>query len=497
MKRFFLGFLNDLQINLYKKLTVKIHHSFPRCVECLDTRVDSRSRGNDKKQNGNDREQNGNNKNGRCLQTLASLFLSIALISTSFIKISFAKENTEISSARNSKSFSLETLFKLALKQSEVIAINREKIKEAEAVFTQALGTILPHVYFSRTDTIQNTDNPSYKKENFEQKFVFKQTLFAGFKEFAGMAGSKAEINQKIYEKKHAERALFIDVSDTFYLLLELEETFNTLEMTKKILNDRISELKKRVSLGKSRPSEISSTEVTLFNLEAEIESVKIQKTTATHLMEFLIGQRIEHIAEEEKSDINLKNITEYLKEIPNRPEILAAKYALDAARKKSYIAKTGFLPEVNLETNYYGHKTSMPRDTDWSALITLDIPIFEGLETIGAVKQANSEEKQMKLSYKETERNAIREINNLYSLVLISSAKLTAMSKALKSAEENYTFQTEDYKVNMVNNLDVLSAIETLETTRKNFYNVYYENRRYYSELRAAVGDIPQMETK
>jgi len=105
--------------------------------------------------------------------------------------------------AENIKSskLTLDECYCLALKQSETIAINSELIREAEARFTQALGTLLPQVSFVWTQTNQDSERAfsSYNHNgSFESKFIFKQTLFSGFKEFAGMAGSSLEQKQRI-----------------------------------------------------------------------------------------------------------------------------------------------------------------------------------------------------------------------------------------------------------------------------------------------------------
>ncbi len=119
----------------------------------------------------------------------------------------------------------LPECYQLALKRSETIAINQELIKETEGRFRQALSTALPHVSFESTDKRQDgTGNSAFTLRNVpERKFTFTQPLFSGFKEFAAMAGSRAEHRQRIDEKVRAEQLLFTDVSDAFYLLLARE----------------------------------------------------------------------------------------------------------------------------------------------------------------------------------------------------------------------------------------------------------------------------------
>jgi outer membrane protein len=382
----------------------------------------------------------------------------------------------------------------LALKQSETLAINREKIREAEAHFTQALGTALPHVSFVRTETLQDTsESSSNKKRSFDQGFAFSQTLFSGFKEFAGMAGSREEVKQRTWEAKRAAQLLFVDVADAFYLLAEIQEDTKAMETTRQALKDRINDLKARVDIGKSRPSEISSTEVQLYTLEAETEAVKSSETVARDLLEFLIGEPVGSLTDD-NAKFTLESESVYLRDVLNRPDVLATNYAWQADKKRAYIAKTGFLPSVSLGANSYTHKSSSPR-VAWDALLSIDVPIFEGTETAGAVKAANAVARESELSYRRAIRLALVDIHDSYALASAAITRTTTLAKALQSAEQNYALQKEDYKLNLVNNLEVLSAIQDLENTRRGYNNAYYESRRLCWQLRAAGGDIPQVE--
>ena len=88
----------------------------------------------------------------------------------------------------------LSDCYRLALKQSEKVAVQQELINQAEGQFLQSLSTILPAVDFSYTEKRQNISGGSSKIETIpEGKFVFSQPLFSGFKEFAAIAASRAQ----------------------------------------------------------------------------------------------------------------------------------------------------------------------------------------------------------------------------------------------------------------------------------------------------------------
>jgi len=379
--------------------------------------------------------------------------------------------------------------YKLALKQSELIAIDAEQIKIAEAHFLEAFGTIMPQVSFFHTETRNQSDNTSLNK-TYEAKFTFTQDLFSGFKEFAAMKSSNFEKSQRQKEKWRAEQLLFVDVSDAFYLLLETQQDLSALKTIEFALRDRVKELKTRESIGKSRTSEVVTTEYQLYNLEAEIQLEKNQELLVRQLLEFLIGRPFDKIAES-KFDLNIKPESQYLAEASFRPDVQAAYYAWRSDQEKITIAKSGFLPQINLEGDYFTHRSSAPADSKWDALLSVDVPIFEGTTTYGRVKEADAAVRQSGLLYSRIGRLAIENIHDAYINMQISIARKKTLGKALKSAELSYHLQTQDYKLNVVNNLDVITAIQNLEDVRRSYIHTSYESKRFYWQLLAAAGQI------
>ncbi len=414
------------------------------------------------------------------------LLRSLVIISFFPVVVFSADVNKEYT--LKNESLTLKDCYKLALKQSELIAIDAEQIKIAEAHFLQAFGTIMPQVSFSHTET-RNSHNTALNNTH-EEKFIFTQDLFSGFKEFAGMKSSNFEKRQRQNELWRAQQLLFVDVSDAFYLLLEIQQDLNALKTIEFALKDRVGELKTRENIGKSRASEIATTEYQLYNLEAEVQLERNQELLVRQLIEFLIGRPLDTIMES-KFDFDIKPEGQYLAEASFRPDVQAAYYLSRSDQEKIAIARSGFFPQVNLEGDYFTHRTSTPADSRWETLLTVNVPLFEGTTTYGQVKEASAVAKQSGLLYSRTGRIAIENIHDAYVNMQISVLRKRTLGKALKSAELSYHLQNQDYKLNVVNNLDVLTAIQNLEDVRRSYIHTSYESKRFYWQLLAAAGEI------
>ena len=395
--------------------------------------------------------------------------------------------------AIDANALTLADCYRLALKHSETIAIREEALKATEGQFLQAFSGVLPKVDFEMTEKRQNGSGSSAftLRRIPERKFMLSQPLFSGFKEFAAMAGSRAEHRQRQHEKTQAEHVLLIDVADAFHLLLQQQEDLQAIEAIHKALEDRLEELHKREALGRSRQSEVASAEAQLRRVEADMEIARSSELTARQLMEFLTGQSpLGPINDDQPDPLALPPETEYLAKTDSRPDVKSAEEAWNVAKKAVWVAQAGFWPNADVEANYYTKRAGVSADVDWDVLLKMDVPMFHGGEHVGATKTALSNARQAKLAFEQTKRRATLDIRNAYATLQGSIARYIAFLRALDAAEENYRLQVEDYGRNLVNNLDVLQALQALEDARRDVITAQHTAKRDFWRLRVAIGE-------
>ncbi|MCX5678690.1 MAG: TolC family protein [Candidatus Omnitrophica bacterium] len=393
----------------------------------------------------------------------------------------------------------LSDCYQMSLVQSEIIAISADLIKVTEAHFLQALSIGLPHVSFQSSDfqqadaTIEDTgggaSSASASLKNSTRNFNATQTLFNGFKAIAAMRGSKYERSQRTEEKTRAEQLLLVDVSNAFYLLIEKRQDIKVLIMTRDALANRVKELRDRADIGKSRPSEIVNAKAQFYSVEAALEVSRSQEVIARQLLEFLVGQPVGEVVDMYRFPSRLLSESYYVAKADYRPDVAAAKYAWQLKKEGILVADSGFLPEVNFETNYYTQRTGFDKGTDWDIMLTVDVPIFDGGLTLGNSKEANLQADQAALLFHRTKRLAPYDIKNTYVTLKTAMAVCDALRKTYTTAKLNYHLQRKDYMRNLVNNLDVLASIQTLQDSERNYIHALYEAKRQYWQLRVAIG--------
>lgn len=427
----------------------------------------------------------------RELRSLTGLTFLFLMIFCPFASSQEAKEKIIDVSPKvtDANVLTLSECYRLALKTSERISIDKERLIEMEGFFIQAFGQFLPHVTLSSKD--MTTRYPGSTSGSFERKFVFTQNLFTGFREIAALQGSGMAYDQRVYEKIRAEQLLFVDVADSFYLYIEQREDLKALETVKNALKNQIGELSDRERLGRSRRSEVVSAEALLYQVEAEYELKKSQIILARQLLEFYVGRPINELIDSENFFNKAKTENYYVSKAELRPDVLAAKKAWEVAKKNIIVARSDFFPTVTAEHGrYLGGHTLADVDTDWDATLKVSVPIFEGTDTIGSVKVANSQARQAEWEYKRVKRHTAQDIRNAYVSFDASVLVSEALKKALSATEMNYLLQAKDYTFNLVNNIDVLTAIRDWHQVKRNYITSLYAAKRRYWRLIVASGE-------
>jgi outer membrane protein len=386
---------------------------------------------------------------------------------------------------------------RLAMERSEEIAYRTELIAEAEARFLTHLSGILPKISFISTDRWQDSSRtgiPAFTRSKLpERRFTISQPIFSGFKEFAALEGARSERLKNIWEKTQAERLLFGNVVDAFFLTLASRKEIEVLNEMREILRKRIEEIEERLRIGRSRLSEQLAVQAHLFRIESEWEEAQARSTIATQLLQFLTG--LATIPDLEEPDIpspTLEPLETYLSQARNRADVKAAEYAVETAQQALRAARAGFFPSVKTDGNYYIERSGPLEGVQWDVLLTINVPLFQGGGAVGASREAASQLRQAQIQLRRVRRLAEQEIRDAYANCQGALAKLRALTQAVEAAHESALIQMEEYRRNLVGNLEVLSALQELQEIRRDLIQTRCEAMRLWWRLKAACGDIP-----
>jgi len=434
---------------------------------------------------------------------LSLLFLLTGCLTTRFQvadgKVeSSLQEASGITSAMVSRVQGLESLtlwdvYTLSVERTERLPQRAENLEQSFARRQQATGAVLPRVSLKGNASLYDgSDDP-----NKTVALSAKQPLLTGLNEISALKGAPHEIAQRRFELRHEAGRLLIDVTRAFYGVLQLEESRRSNAAIRELTNKQTAELKRRVNLGRSRPSEMLTVKSQLARLDAQVLDIEDRLSQARENLALLSGIGPDQVLKEPDSpqgvDFALSRAEE---EAEGRADVLAGKEAVALASAQVLAAKGGHFPSLSLDGNYYLVRDGAQEDVKWDAGLSMDLPIFSGGAVNGRVREAQSKKRQAELALSAVRRQAKQEIRSAYRSLDAALKEVEAYDKALKAAQENYDVISHEFKLSLVTHLDVLRSLSDLETAKDNQQRVRYQALVARMWLGVAVGRLPKTTT-
>lgn len=410
---------------------------------------------------------------------LLSLPLTLtASPSTSPTKLSPAQRLSP--QAFHGEALDLKTCYELALLRMETLGLSDQDIKIAQARYREAIGAVLPsvkmvgeqYIFKDRGNDFGSPVSGGFGNENLQPRQArvnLKVPIFSGLRDFEIAKAARAEIEGSRQTAIRLRQNLYLNVAESFYQSQNYQEDLRILAEIAKTLSDRSEVLTDRVKLGKSRDSELLQARTSLAQARVSVERTKGLLAATDEMLAFLIGiPTTQWTLQLDRTPIpDGLVLANYLSLTGNRPDVLAAIQTERSARAQLSAAKGEHFPKVSFEGNYTFYDSDSQRDGDWSGYLTLEIPLFDG--TIEArVDQNKSLFAKKKLDLSKLEREAERDVRTAFNQFNSAVAEMARLSEAVQTAGLNFKAQQEDYELRVVNNLDVLDALQTLNDLRR-----------------------------
>lgn len=392
-----------------------------------------------------------------------------------------------------------------AQEESETLALQQAEIDLQAARYREALGAFFPSLHFQFTDTFQDVSgvnnsnnnsgsgNTSTRRERPEAKLHLRQPLFSGFREFNAMRGYEAGGRQQRLLHRRVANQLYLDVAQVFYTVVLLEQDLADVRALSGLMDERLRELRGRIRLGKSRDSELLTVESQSAVIKAELEEIAGNILVARQALSFLTGRdmALSPLADGlEPGDPG--PVENYTVRAASRTDVLAEREALEVQRHTLNFARGAYWPTADVAGNYYLKRVGNQEPIDWDVIFSLDVPIFQGGAARAQVRAAKLLLRQAELRLRRAARNAESEIRTAHLTLKRTMTRTQNLREASEKARRSYTLQTREYRLGLVNNLDVLSALDALTTTERAYDRARFQAKIDWLQLKLAAEDLP-----
>lgn len=392
----------------------------------------------------------------------------------------------------------LKESFQAAMKNMESIKRAEQGIVQREEQKERAKGSLQPLINgfatYTRIDPPQAAGggtSPFLLTKQYSVGVRLVQPLIRG-----GLMSALSLANDNIllakFQKDATELNLYQLVINAYYNLKIAQVDVQNLEKLLAFSKERVSEIRARANIGRSRRGELVEAEAQWHSSESQYQQGLINLEQVEENYRFLT--RLEPVVIPELS--NLPKVEEaletYKSKIKNRPDIKAQKQAVKSADAQISIAKGSHYPSVDLVGNYYIDRTGVLATSEWDAGLQISVPFYQGGAVVAATREAVAAKRIAELTSDETLRVAERELSIIFQNYRQLQAQLNASKQAVAKSEEAYKLNRRDFTNGIVTNLDVLVSLNSFIQNKRTYDTLYAMAHMTYNNLEAATGVLP-----
>lgn len=387
-------------------------------------------------------------------------------------------------------SLTLEQLIKEAEAQNLDIKEAESQFKASEAAAKSQYGRLMPQLSVeggpltTKFDEGKNSGTTVYGKAGWN--------LYRGGRDFSELdkAKIKSDLDRKKYEaiRSRVNR----EVSRVYYELLFLLESSDLKKKGIEMNQEQTKLAKLKKNSGFTSSADVIEFELRDATLNSDLKMFSQAIAEKSRELLVLLGRNDSsipnlvkgHLNRETSNSLSKENVLSRLKD--SNIEIAEAQAELKISEKDAAIAKSGFLPSLDLEAKYgkiANEEKVFAGNDNYSVMLKVSVPLFSGFETMNQTKSARAAVAARDAAASRKNLSVVAEAENLFAQLTTLTDRLNLEEKNLSKSEEYYKITLSEYRRGVKNSPDMVGASERLLETR--IRNLEYRKDYYLTKLK------------
>lgn len=397
----------------------------------------------------------------------------------------------------------------LTLKNYPLLKQKEEEIKAAEYKTDGAKSFYYPQINgeisYTRIGPLQTIDAPGLgsfelvPQNNYNAHLMLQQTLYDFGRRASQINLDESYKQSAIDEAELLKSDLSFQTAVSFYAILFLQKSIAVKDTQMYSLQEHIKVINKNIKAGTATDYDMLSTHVKMS--EVQNEKIELENELKTQMINL---KKLTGISQDSLVDVsgnfllpNNKFSIDSLIETAfhQRKEI---QYAYDKEKSAELVkglASSEYYPELNAVLDY-GIKNGMLPNLDvlrgnWSAQVSLEIPIFNGFRTSNLEREAGANIKASEFYTAKIKSDIKAEIKQAFNNLKTDIKKFNTTQTQINYAQASFEKATIQYKNGVRTNLDLLDANTALAKARLQNLTELYKCTISSYLLKKAAGDI------
>ena len=405
----------------------------------------------------------------------------------------------------------LSTALTYALENNFSILQAQQRIREQEGLIVEIRSQGLPNVsleadYSQLDSNLSENFGGLFERntENWNIALRVRQALYKGGGVKAGLRMQELVEEAVLYDLQATINLAVLEVKIRFFDVLLARERIAVQEENIKLLEEQIEDAKNRFEAGTVSRFEVLRAEVERANAQPELIRARNGFRIAIEELRKTLGfvgtpEDLESVAKFDGSlafepiELELRTALEIATR--NRPELQHLELVVEAREHGIVIERAQKLPDIDLVGSFQLNKSLVSNSFSnalkgWTLGVQSSWAIWDGRETDGRIRQAQSQLEQARLDLGQATLEVQIEVRRALHDLQEADELAQASSLVIDQAVESLRLANERYATGGGTQLDVLQSQVALTKSRLNQVEAYHSYKVAEAGLAKALGN-------
>ncbi len=284
-------------------------------------------------------------------------------------------------------------------------------------------------------------------------------------------------------------------VTDGYFNMLQADNIQKLSAESVTRLEDHLKNVQAQYDVGVVAKVDVLRSQVELANAKQTLIQAENSYQVAEANMNKIVGLpmdtnlKLDNLLVYNAYDKNMDDCLAYAAE--HRPELMQAKYNVDAAKGALMVARSGHMPQVAASASQSWSDSNWPGDEkgNWGVGVNVSMNVFDTGVTLSKIHGAEADLKKAEETYRNTVDSVNLDVRSNYLGLREAEKRISTTKLAVEQADEDYRIAQLRYMSGVGTNTDVLDAQVALTQAKTNYTKALYDYNTSKTSLETSIG--------
>lgn len=284
-------------------------------------------------------------------------------------------------------------------------------------------------------------------------------------------------------------------VTDGYFNMLQADNIQKLSAESVTRLEDHLKNVQAQYDVGVVAKVDVLRSQVELANAKQTLIQAENAYQVAEANMNKIVGLpmdtnlKLDNLLVYNAYDKNMDDCLAYAAD--HRPELMQAKYGVDAAKGALLVARSGHMPQVAASATQQWYDSNWPGDENgnWGVGVNVSMNVFDTGVTLSKIHGAEADLKKAEETYRNTVDSVNLDVRSNYLGLREAEKRISTTKLAVEQADEDYRIAQLRYMSGVGTNTDVLDAQVALTQAKTNYTKALYDYNTSKTALETSIG--------